>query len=121
MEFAAHRVRAQQLHRRSVRRKPREGESCLPGKPEFADVYVNASQGEGDMRGPWNSDDNFRYVSKAEEFLAMDGADGKPSVQLTAQEKQILQALKQRTRSNPQGNSKTGGDLGMDGSAAQRM
>lgn len=93
----------------------------LPGKPEFTDVYVNTSQGDGDMRGPWNSDDNFRYVSKFEEFIAMDGADGKPSVELSDQEKQILKALKQRTRSDPQVNPKTGADLGMDGGAARRM
>jgi Mn-containing catalase len=89
----------------------------LPGKPEFADVYVNTSQGEGDMRGPWNSDDNFRYVSKAEEFLAMDGGDGKPDVHLTDQESKVLQELQRRTRSNPRGNPKTGAELGIDGHA----
>ena len=31
----------------------------LAGMPEFEEMYVNTSQGEGDMRGPWNSDDNF--------------------------------------------------------------
>ena len=92
----------------------------LPGKPEFTDVYVNTSQGEGDMRGPWNSDDNFRYVSKAEEFIAMDGGDGMPAVQLSDQERQILEALKQRTRSDPKANPKTGAELGMNGGAAGR-
>ncbi len=92
----------------------------LPGKPEFADVYVNTSQGEGDMRGPWNSDENFRYVSKAEEFIAMDGGDGKSQVQLNDQEREVLQELKQRTRSDPQSNPMTGAELGSDG-ANQRM
>jgi Mn-containing catalase len=92
----------------------------LPGKPEFTDVYVNTSQGEGDLRGPWNSDDNFRYVSKAEEFIAMDGGDGMPAVQLSDQEREILQALKRRTRSDPQTNPKTGAELGMNGGAARR-
>ena len=87
----------------------------LPGKPEFTDVYVNTSQGDGDMRGPWNSDDNFRYVSEAEEFIAMDGGDGMPAVQLSDQEREILQALKQRTRSDPEVNPKTGAELGMNG------
>ena len=27
----------------------------LPGIPDFADMYFNMSQGEGDMRGPWNA------------------------------------------------------------------
>ena len=93
----------------------------LPGKPEFTDVYVNTSQGDGDMRGPWNSDDNFRYVSKAEEFIAMDGGDGMPAVQLSDQEREILQALKQRTRSDPQTNPKTGAELGMNGGRARTM
>ena len=93
----------------------------LPGKPEFTDVYVNTSQGDGDMRGPWNSDDNFRYVSKAEEFIAMDGGDGMPAVQLSDQEREILQALKQRTRSDPQTNPKTGAELGMNGGRAHTM
>jgi manganese catalase len=92
----------------------------LPGKPEFTDVYVNTSQGEGDLRGPWNSDDNFRYVSEAEEFIAMDGGDGMPAVQMSDQEREILQALKQRTRSDPKTNPKTGADLGMNGGAVRR-
>lgn len=92
----------------------------LPGKPEFTDVYVNASQGEGDMRGPWNSDENFRYVSTPEEFLGMGGSDGAPSVQLSDSEREALQNLQQRTRSNLQGNPRTGVELGSDGST-QRM
>jgi Mn-containing catalase len=92
----------------------------LPGKPEFTDVYVNTSQGEGDLRGPWNSDDNFRYVSEAAEFIAMDGGDGMPAVQMSDQEREILQALKQRTRSDPKTNPKTGADLGMNGGAVRR-
>ena len=69
------------------------------------------------MRGPWNSDDNFRYVSKGEEFIAMDGGDGKSQVQLNDQEREVLQQLKQRTRSNPQGNPVTGAELGSDGAS----
>lgn len=92
----------------------------LPGKPEFTDVYVNASQGEGDMRGPWNSDENFRYVGTPEEFPGMDGADGRPSVQLNEAERRAVQNMQQRTRSDPRGNPKAGFELGRDGHA-QRM
>src|SRR5690606_23096732 len=65
----------------------------LPGMPEFAEMYVNTSQGEGDTRGPWNSDDNFEYVSDREQFLAMDGGDGMSSVKLSREEKKVLEAM----------------------------
>src|SRR5690606_30994217 len=44
----------------------------LPGNPAFTSVYFNMSQGEGDMRGSWNSDKNFEYVSDREKQLAVD-------------------------------------------------
>jgi len=47
----------------------------LPGKPEFARVYFNMSQGEGDLRGPWNNDRNFEYVSDPERQSAVDGGN----------------------------------------------
>jgi Mn-containing catalase len=34
----------------------------LPGHPEFTDKYYNTSQGAGDMRGPWNSGDQWEFV-----------------------------------------------------------
>jgi Mn-containing catalase len=35
----------------------------LPGDPRFTNVYFNMSQGDGDIRGSWNSDENFEFVS----------------------------------------------------------
>src|SRR6476646_925115 len=35
----------------------------LPGKPEFTKVYFNTSQGDVDARGPWNSGDQWEFVS----------------------------------------------------------
>ncbi|UGB38058.1 manganese catalase family protein [Frateuria soli] len=87
----------------------------LPGKPEFADMYVNTSQGEGDMRGPWNSDDNFQYVSDREKMLAMDGGSGVPEVALDDRQREVLKQMAQRTRSNPSINPETGADLGRSG------
>ncbi len=84
----------------------------LPGKAPFSDMYVNTSQGQGDMRGPWNSDDNFQYVSNGDTYQAMDGGDGMPSVQLSGRQKECVQAMQQRTRSNPNGNPTTGAELG---------
>lgn len=87
----------------------------LPGLPRFADLYVNTSQGDGDMRGSWNSDENFEFVSDREQFLAMDGGDGLPSVGLSARERGAVEQMAARTRSNPDLNPETGANLGMPG------
>ncbi|HVI24954.1 MAG TPA: manganese catalase family protein [Xanthomonadaceae bacterium] len=89
----------------------------LPGKPQFADVYVDTSQGDGDLRGPWNSDENFEVVSDRERFLAMDGGDGLGAVRLDAAQQQAVEAMALRTRSNPDRNPTTGAELGMGLSA----
>lgn len=87
----------------------------LAGMPEFANTYVNTSQGEGDMRGPWNSDENFRYVSDREQHLAMDGGSGMPEVAMNDQQREVLMQMAQRTRSNPSINPETGAELGRNG------
>jgi Mn-containing catalase len=84
----------------------------LPGMEEFANVYVNTSQGDGDTRGPWNSDENFRYVSNIDEFLAMDGGDGVAKVKLDSEDKARVRAFAARTASNPKSNPTTGAELG---------
>jgi len=89
----------------------------LPGMPEFANMYVNTSQGEGDMRGPWNSDENFQYVSDREKMLAMDGGSGMPEVSLDEQQRATLMQMAKRTRSNPSINPQTGAELGKSGSS----
>jgi len=87
----------------------------LPGMPRFADLYVNTSQGDGDMRGSWNSDENFDFVSDREQFLAMDGGDGMPSVALSDAQRGAVERMAMRTRSNPEINPETGANLGMLG------
>jgi Mn-containing catalase len=84
----------------------------LPGMPEFEEMYVNTSQGDGDMRGSWNSDENFDYVSDREQFLGMDGGDGMSSVKLSREEKKILEAMAGRTRSDPAEDPLTGVAIG---------
>jgi Mn-containing catalase len=84
----------------------------LQGMPEFANVYVNTSQGEGDMRGSWNSDENFDYISDREQFLAMDGGSGLPEVALSADEKRAVDQMAKRTASDPNADPATGVDLG---------
>jgi Mn-containing catalase len=84
----------------------------LPGMPQFANTYVNTSQGEGDMRGSWNSDENFDYLSDREKFLAMDGGSGLPEVTLTKDEQAVLNRMARRTQSDPNLDPVTGVDLG---------
>jgi Mn-containing catalase len=84
----------------------------LPGKDPFTTMYVNTSQGEGDLRGPWNSDENFQYVSDREEHLAMDGGDGLPSVQLNEKEAECVAAMAERQASVRDANPTTGAELG---------
>ena len=91
----------------------------LPGKAEFANTYVNTSQGEGDMRGPWNSDENFQFVSDREQMLAMDGGSGMPEVSMSEQQRSVLMQMAQRTRSNPSINPETGAELGRGGGQPQ--
>jgi len=83
----------------------------LPGDPRFASVYFNMSQGDGDTRGPWNSDANFEYISDREEQGAIDG-DGVPNVNLTEDEVLALQAMAARTASDPSSDPVTGTELG---------
>lgn len=84
----------------------------LPGKQEFAHMYVNTSQGEGDTRGPWNSDENFTFVSNIEDFVAMDGGDGHAKVKLDSEDQACVKAFAKRTASNAKSNPTTGAELG---------
>lgn len=82
-----------------------------PVKP-FDGIYYNMSQGVGDLRGPWNSDENFEYVSDREQQGAVDGGDGQFTVKLTNDEDQVVQQMATRTASDPQSDPTTGTDLG---------
>jgi len=84
----------------------------LPGDPNFTSVYFNMSQGEGDTRGPWNSDENFEYVSDREKQSAVDGGTGLPEVMLGTEELEQVQQMAQRTASDPASNPTTGAELG---------
>lgn len=84
----------------------------LQGMPEFTRVYYNLSQGEGDLRGPWNNDRNFDFVSEADQQFAVDGGDGLATVQLTADELATVTKLAERTTSDPASEPVTGAELG---------
>jgi Mn-containing catalase len=73
---------------------------------------VNTSQGEGDTRGPWNSDENFKYISNIDEFVAMDGGGGNAQVELDSEDQACVRAFASRTASNTKSNPTTGAELG---------
>jgi len=84
----------------------------LPGKPEYADLYVNASQGEGDVDGSWNAGPQWKRLNDIESALPLDGGDGMASVNLKGSDKAAVAALAKRTMSNPGADPLTGADLG---------
>ncbi|MER5002796.1 manganese catalase family protein [Atlantibacter hermannii] len=81
----------------------------LPPIEQYSTVYFNMSEGD-DMRGSWNSDENFTYV--ADPQPAVDGGDGLASVQLPSSQKAKLDSMIARTASDPSVNPVTGTDLG---------
>jgi Mn-containing catalase len=85
----------------------------LPGDQRFARVYFDMSQGETELRGPWNSDENFQFVSNREEQRAVDGGDGSSTVGLSATETSVMKALAKRTASELATDPMTGAELGM--------
>jgi Mn-containing catalase len=87
----------------------------LPGDPRFTHVYFDMSQGEGEMRGPWNQGEQWRYVDDREGQAAVDGGDGKPTVKLSPAELALQKKMQTRTMSNPASDPVTGAELGADG------
>lgn len=86
----------------------------LPGDPRYASLYVNASTGEGDMEGPWNSGPHWERDEDPVASAPVDGGDGLASVDLDTDDKRVLAVLGARTRSNPDGDPVTGAELGSD-------
>ncbi len=89
----------------------------LQGIPEYADLYVNTSQGEGDSTGPWNSGEQWRRMDDIIGAIPVDGGDGNASVGLTSAEQSDLSSFAARTLSNPMSDPTTGAELGQSGRA----
>lgn len=89
--------------------QPNFPQGKLPGVPEFTNKYFNMS-GEPNVRGPWNEGEEWEYVENPS--AAVDGGDGTASVELTAPDLAVLEAMKLRTMSDPAINPVTGADLG---------
>jgi Mn-containing catalase len=84
----------------------------LPGIEEYANVYVNTSQGEGDMTGPWNSGALWDRIDDLEQTMPIDGGDGLATVQLQSDQRAALDQMMARNQSDPSADPVTGADLG---------
>jgi len=92
----------------------------LPGLSPFTDMYVNTSQGEGDLTGPWNEGEQWDRVDDVAGNLPVDSGDGTATVKLAKGDAAVASALAKRTLSAPDANPTTGADLGA-GPGAGRM
>jgi Mn-containing catalase len=85
----------------------------LPGVEKYANMYVNASQGEGDARGPWNQGEQWDTVDDLNQVMpADDNGDGTASVTLGASDTAALTKMMTRLKSDPTSDPVTGADLG---------
>jgi Mn-containing catalase len=84
----------------------------LQGIAPFADMYVNTSQGEGDMTGPWNSGEQWEKVDDLEKVTPVDGGDGLAMVKLSRGDASIVDKVAARMKSDPSLDPETGADLG---------
>lgn len=90
--------------------QPNFPQGKLPGMPEFTRTYFSMSSGEPNLRGPWNSDEEFEYVENPQP--AVDGGDGTASVALDEEDVQTLTMMKERTKSDPDADPLTAAELG---------
>ncbi|QDY41718.1 manganese catalase family protein [Candidatus Pantoea soli] len=81
----------------------------LPPIEQYAHTYFSMSEGE-DVRGSWNSDENFDYVANPQP--AVDGGDGLASVTLPPDQQADLDSMAARTASDPDVNPLTGAEAG---------
>ncbi|MBB5712643.1 manganese catalase family protein [Sphingomonas xinjiangensis] len=84
----------------------------LPGVEKYASVYVNASQGEGDMTGPWNSGDQWERIDDLTQTMPIDGGDGTAMVTLSSKDAKVAKQMAARLVSDPTLDPTTGADLG---------
>jgi Mn-containing catalase len=84
----------------------------LQGIGPFADMYVNTSQGDGDMSGPWNAGEQWERVDNLEEVMPADDGDGTASVKLSRAEATVAKKASDRLASDPTSDAETGADLG---------
>ncbi|MHA6722385.1 manganese catalase family protein [Sphingomonas sp. RS2018] len=91
----------------------------LPGIEKFANLYVNTSQGEGDVDGPWNSGDQWDRIDDLEQTMPIDGGDGTATVGLDDDDADLVETLSARTASATTDDPTTGVDLGAGAGAGR--
>ena len=84
----------------------------LLGIAPFTDMYVNTSQGEGDMSGPWNAGAQWDRVDDLEQVMPAGEGDGTASVKLSRSEATVAGKALRRLQSDPANDAETGADLG---------
>lgn len=84
----------------------------LPGIEKYANLYVNASQGDGDVNGAWNSGAQWSRIDDLEQTMPIDDGDGSATVSLDASDQAAADKLAARTASDPSSDPDTGVDLG---------
>jgi Mn-containing catalase len=85
----------------------------MAGDAQFTSVYFDMSQGGPEVRGPWNEGANWSVVSDRDQQMAVDGGDGGASVNLSQDERDLLDRMAVRTQSDPSAEPVTGAELGM--------
>lgn len=81
-----------------------------PARASYLEYFAKPSIEGGEVRGSWNSDENFNYV--ANPTPAVHGGDGSASVTLPSDQKANVDNLAMRTASDPSVNPVTGTDIG---------
>src|SRR5690349_1291693 len=89
--------------------QPNFPQGKLPGVPQFTNVYYNMSDGD-DARGPWNDGSDWKFVEDPQP--AVDGGDGLATVDVSADDIEVLKAMASRTASDTSTDPTTGADLG---------
>lgn len=84
----------------------------LPGRPEFTDKYYNTSQGNGEIRGPWNAGPQWEVVGDPASMAPVDGRDGTASVEVSSDEMELIEEATRRGQSKLDSDPVTGADLG---------
>lgn len=91
----------------------------LPGIEKYANVYVNTSQGEGDVDGSWNSGEQWERIDDLSQTMPIDGGDGTAMVALDTDDARAAEMLAARTASATNDDPMTGVDLGAGAGAGR--
>ena len=96
------------MHNKRLQYTVRVASGRLPGIEKFANLYVNTSQGDGDVEGPW-----IRAISgSASTTLRTRCQSTMATVELDDDDALVVEHLAERTASATSDDPTTGVDLG---------